>query len=441
MIESVTSEAIIPDLLHTIEEDRLAILCGAGLSMAPPSNLASAAQLAQAVYDKCQAAGETVPNNLEQQAEHFLDVGRFSTYFIGHLIPQDSFAKPPNPGHSTIADFLLCKAISTAVSANYDVLIEHAGRELFGEIDGLLDGVQAENSPGDRSPLLKIHGCWTKAKDETVWTPRQLDDSPIRTRIEHSRNWLNLHLRNKELLVVGFWSDWSYLNSVLDAALGAVHPAKITIVDLSDTADLETKAPGLCALEGQEGVSFRHVQESGAIFLEELRKEFSRAFCKKAVYFGRQSYIDTTGNEPDASWYDLPIGIAAPCLYDLRRDIEGREPSECARNKEPDPQNTLVGLTILQLRAKGAVPTDGYWLLDGRKIRVLRTARLLHAVKEIFSREVPPLGDADIVICVGAEDIYVTSNIAREETPMTIVRGGPAGEWLTRARACEELGL
>ena len=124
-----------------------------------------------------------------------------------------------------------------------------------------------------------------------------------------------------------------------------------------------------------------------------------------------------------------------------QRDIEGREPSQCARHKEPDPQNTLVGLTILQLRAKGAAQKEGYWLLSGRKIRVLRTTRLLHNVKDLFSREVPPFGAADIVICVGAEDISVPPNIAREGTPVDIVRGGPAGEWLTRERACEELEL
>lgn len=441
MVQEITVEDSITDLLHAVEEDRLTVLCGAGLSMAPPSNLPSAATIARTIFSQCQAVGEVVENDLEKQANYFLDAGRFPTYFIRQLILRDTFAKPYNPGHTAIADFLFCKAISAAISTNVDVLIESAGRDLSGEIEGLLDGQEAENGPGDRSPLLKIHGCWTKAKDETVWAPRQLGQDPIKSRIQHSHNWLNLHLSNKDLLVVGFWSDWSYLNTVLDAALGAVHPAKVTIVDPTDTATLEAKAPGLWALGNQEGVSFRHVNVSGADFLDYLRRQFSRTFYRKALHQASQAYIDTSGNEPDENWYELPEDISSTCVYAIRRDIEGREPAECARNKAPDPQETLVGLTIMQLCAKGAVFDDGYWLLGEKRIRVLRTAKLLHSVKEVFGREVPPFGAADVVICVGSEDIGVPANIARTGTSMNIVRGGPAGEWMTRTKAYGELAL
>ena len=441
MIEPVTQEAAITDLLRSIEEGRLAVLCGAGLSMAPPSSVPSAAALAQKVFDQCQAVGETVENNLEEQANHFLAAGRFSTYFIRQLIPRDSFARPHNSGHEAIADFLLCKAISTTISTNVDVLIESAGRDLSGEIEGLLDGQEAENGPGDRSPLLKIHGCWTIAKDETVWAPKQLDQEPIKSRIERSRNWLNLHLSNKDLLVVGFWSDWSYLNAVFDEALGGVHPAKVIIVDPSNTPVLEAKAPGLWALGNQVDVTFMHVNASGADFLDQLRRQFSRSFYRKALHLSNQAYKDTTNSEPDRNWYELPEDISASCVYAIRRDIEGREPAECARNRAPDPTESLVGLTIMQILAKGAIFTDGYWQLDNKKIRILRSAKLLHIVKNIFRRETPPFGAADIVICVGSEDIGVPANIARIEGTADIVRGGPVGEWMTRTRACEELEL
>lgn len=441
MIQGITQEEALADLLNAIEEDRLAILCGAGLSMAPPSNVPSAAALAEKIFNHCKAVGENVANDLEAQANHFLNAGRFPTYFLEQLIPRNSFSRPHNPGHSAIADFLLCKAISTAISTNVDVLIEGAGRDLSGEITGFLDGREAENGPGDRSPLLKIHGCWAKAKNETIWAPVQLEKEPIKSRIEKSRNWLDLHLSNKDILVVGFWSDWSYLNTVLDAALGSVHPAKVTIVDLSETAVLETKAPGLWALGNQDGVSFRHIQSSGADFLDSLRTRFSRTFYRKAVLNARQAYEDTTGSELDGSWCELPDAISSSGAYAIRRDIEGREPDECARLKSPDPQENFVGLTILQLCAKGAILTDGYWLLDNKKIRVLKTARLLHAVKEIYRQEVPPFDGADFVICVGSEEIGVPANIARAESSSGIVRGGPQGKWLTRTKACEELNL
>lgn len=250
MIQPIDSATAISNLIHAIEEDRLVILCGAGLSMAAPSCLPSAARLSHRVYDACIAAGETgVTNNIEEQALHFLNAGRFPQYFIGRLIPKDSFSGPPNLGHYTIADFLLCRAVASTVSANVDVLIENAGNNLRGQIDGWLDGVQAATGPADRSPLLKIHGCWTKAPTETVWAPAQRDIEPIKSRIDLSQNWLRLNLVNKELLVIGFWTDWSYLNSVLEVALGAVHPTAVTIIDPCETADLETKAPAFMRLE------------------------------------------------------------------------------------------------------------------------------------------------------------------------------------------------
>ncbi len=441
MVQEITIENAISNQLHSIEEDRLTILCGAGLSMAPPSNIPSAANLAQHVFDKCQAAGEVVTNDLEEQARYYLANGRFSTYFIKHLIPRDSFASPHNDGHSTIADFLLCRAISAAISTNVDVLIERAGQELSGEVEGYLDGQEAETGSIDRSPLLKIHGCWTKSKNETIWAAEQLEQEPIMTRIEHSRNWLQLHLGNKDLLVVGFWSDWSYLNTVLEGALGAVHPARVTIVDPCDTEVLNAKAPGLSAIGEQDGVEFTHVKASGSEFLDRLRKRFSIHFFRKALHSSKQAYIDATGSEPDENWFELPENISTSNVYAVRRDIEGREPSEFARRKSPDPQESLVGLTIMQLLAKGAIFNDGFWLMDGKKIRVLRTRKLLHSVKDAFKRELPPFGSADIVICVGSEDIGLPSNIARSDGSVDIVRGGPPGEWLTRAKACEELVL
>lgn len=441
MIDLIDKTVAIEHLLDVIEENRLVVLCGAGLSMAPPSNLPSANAIALDVKNKCISSGQTVPDNLELQADHFIQNGRFSTYFLGRLISEDSFATTPNDGHEAIADFLLSRAVSAAVSTNVDFLIETAGQSLFGQINGLLDGVEAANCPDDRSPLLKIHGCWTKDRNNTVWTPKQLDSDPIKTRIEHSANWLNLNLRNKELLVIGFWSDWSYLNSVLSVALGAVHPSAITIIDPSETSALKQKAPELCAIGIGNNISFKHVQGNGATFLDELRNSFSRKFFRKAVNQGRASFIHTTGLQYAESWLDLPVYTDSRSLHMIRRDIEGREPNEPARLREPDENNTLVGLTISQLQAKGAILNGAYWQLGDRKVRVLRSAKLIHDIRNIFSRESSPLVAADIVICVGADDRNMPSNIAREGTQTNVVRGGPAGKWLTISQAYEELGL
>jgi hypothetical protein len=41
-----------------------------------------------------------------------------------------------------------------------------------------------------------------------------------------TKTWMAANLREKDLLVVGFWSDWSYLNAVLAEARCARRPRR-----------------------------------------------------------------------------------------------------------------------------------------------------------------------------------------------------------------------
>lgn len=56
------------------------------------------------------------------------------------------------------------------------------------------------------------------------------------------------NLRQKDLLVVGFWSDWAYLNILLGTVLDGLAPLSVTVIDLADAAALQAKAPDLWAL-------------------------------------------------------------------------------------------------------------------------------------------------------------------------------------------------
>ena len=62
--------------VNSLLNERLALLCGAGLSMAPPSCLPSAAALAaraKQIYDaQYGAARDPLPAGVEEQAEFFL---------------------------------------------------------------------------------------------------------------------------------------------------------------------------------------------------------------------------------------------------------------------------------------------------------------------------------------------------------------------------------
>lgn len=97
--------------LDAVLNQRLALLIGAGLSMAPPSNLPSAWTLADKAKRKYDAQyGTTRPplsENIDEQAEFFFQRGELTTVYLASLIDRNAFAGPTNAGHRAIADMLL----------------------------------------------------------------------------------------------------------------------------------------------------------------------------------------------------------------------------------------------------------------------------------------------------------------------------------------------
>lgn len=423
--------------------DRLAILCGAGLSMAPPSDLPSAAVLAATAKRKYDARyGATrppLPPGIEEQAEFFFRQGDLGTIYLRTYIDKDAFAGPPNPGHEAVADLLIVRGLQTAVSTNVDVMIETAGQMLFGQIGvGYCRDSVARLQP-KVSPLLKVHGCWSFNAAETVWAPSQVAVEPVASRIAGSADWMEVHLLDRDLVIVGYFTDWDYLNGVLERTLGRVRPARVIVVDPSDGAWLATKAPGLHALGGRAGSAFLHVNASGADFLARLRLEFSTSFVRGVLHGGAQVFEDLTGAPPDPAWIE-PGPSDNATLWQVRRDLEGRKPGQPAIGRAPADEPTL-GLTLIQLRAKGAVAEGPHWRIDGRRVRIVRAAnQMLHQVQAAYAREQPPLIAPDVTVAVGAEPSALPAHIVRGGSSGSIVRSS-GGRWLTRPEAVTEFKL
>ena len=82
---------------------------GAGLSMAPPSSLPNAADVAnRCISNHLARTGEDLTRfagNLDALARHFRTVGS-EQYFLMSVVPWASLVRDPNDGHETIADFL-----------------------------------------------------------------------------------------------------------------------------------------------------------------------------------------------------------------------------------------------------------------------------------------------------------------------------------------------
>jgi hypothetical protein len=146
---------------------------------------------------------------------------------------------------------------------------------------GALDGRAAQNLGATESPLVKFHGCLHIDREKTLWTTQQLVDPKITDRINTCSDWMKLVLPGKDLLVVGFWTDWGYLNDVLANALSAGGFNSVTVVDPSAAATLQTKAPAFWTSLTTGTPHFQHVQASGSDALAELQIAFSRVWLKK----------------------------------------------------------------------------------------------------------------------------------------------------------------
>lgn len=424
--------------------DRLAVLAGAGLSMAPPSSLPAAAKIAERAKQKYDSTyGSTrppLPDAIDDQAEYFFSRGELDSTYFRILIDRNAFSSTPNAGHRAIADLLLVRALHTAVTTNVDVLIEIAGHLLFGHIEVGISGTQVATFPNTVAPLLKIHGCRVIDPPNMVWAHGQVTAPPVSDRISSSKAWLTTRLAGKDLLVVGFWTDWDYLNEILRDIFGSVRASRVIVVDPSESAELATKAPALYQLLEASTSSFQHVRTSGASFLDSLRRTFSKSYIRRVLYSGAADFQVDKGAPPNPAWLEPP-DLDAETLWTIRRDLEGCLPSAPSLLREPPSDETLTGLTLLQLQALGAVSDGPYWALPATKVRVVRTSnRKLPQVEAEFARDIAPAVEADVTIAVGAESQSLLANIARGVTRPSITRGGRS-RWLSRPEAIAELGL
>ncbi len=431
-------------LLLSVQGGRLAVICGAGLSMSPPTGVPSAAELAQTCAERCTRTTQTelpddVRSDLERVVDYFLELDRFREFL--DFVPWETFSRNPNRGHSAIADFLCCGALTFAATTNFDTHIEDAAFEL-GErsFRSALDGVEAAELPDRHRPLLKLHGCHKRDSSNTLWAQSQIESNgEIQTRLDRSATWLTGQLFGRDLVIVGFWTDWDYLNNVLSRALQDSTPRTIVVVDPADHQALQRKAPELWNWANRH--NFHHVPEPADAFLDELRVVFSRGFVKSAIA-GGLPHFTTLFSQRDAGGTDFVDLLNSDDLYLLRKDFSGCSSRIPSRTREPDATMYMVGAFILAIMAAGGVLEGAHLRLQDRGIRVINCPnQLLSRVKTEFDDDLRASRDCNAVICVGATDDGVPSDLVRENENRTIVRQGRDVEWMTHDSARERLCL
>jgi hypothetical protein len=429
-------------LLTAIENNTLVVLCGAGLSIPSPSDLPSAPKVAQICYDRRNPI-ENLPvalrNNINDLAAHFHARGDFKKVFIP-LVPWNELLGQPNHGHAAVADFLVTRAARAALSANFDPLIERWAEQRKVDMRPALTGQEAANFTIDHNPLLKFHGCMHRSRDDTLWTHAQLGEAEIQARITGCANWINLNLPGKDLLVVGFWSDWGYLNDVLAGAFAIENATSVTVVDPSPSAELQAKALMLWTKLNSLSGSFEHVKESGADVLEELRTAHSKAWVRRFYSLGHP-LMDADGGVPPAA--ATPEALSCNDLYALRQDAEGVSYQRAATLKAPAAHAAHSAFAHLLLLGAGAVQRGAWLEHGGRTIRVVNGAgQGLAQVKGRY-REPATVMQSEIVVCAGAEDFGVPARVVPLGHGASTVRPAPGGgsHWMTLDQARVELGI
>lgn len=434
-------------LLVSIEGNRLVVLCGAGLSMAAPSNLPSAKRLADSCWQKYQRiTAHSLPDctrhNLEALAKHFWQSSEFVAVFIQQLIEWQHFRHNPNTGHRALADFLACGIIEFAISTNLDTLIEVAAEGL-GEKDFIasIDPHEPDRTDIQHKPLIKLHGCCVRTRDETVWCDDQLNKDPVLKKISGFKKWIEGRLPERDLLIIGFWSDWAYLNNILWDCVSQMEPRSVILVDPSTDSELQAKASELWKWANKRSGYFEHVRQSGDSFLDELRRRFSERFLVRLIDAAKPAYKQKCGNSYSKT-ISIDASLTTSDLYALRRDFTGEPTTNIVRIRHYSQEHQLIGLYHLLLIEAGANLTGPYYQYNSKTIRLVHAAgQLLSSIKERFSKEPSPPVQPDLIACVGAADDPTPPHLVRGGTTSGIVRAGYTGKWITHHELFRELGV
>lgn len=427
-------------LLGSIEASNLVVLCGAGLSIPPPSSLMTAEGVANACYDKYRPIEElpgAMRKQIDQLAGHFYAAQQFESVFLGTLVPWGELTGEPNKGHAAVSDLLISRGVAATLSANFDMLIEQWAWSRKVDLQGALDGVEAMALATAMSPLLKFHGCMTKGRKKTLWTTGQLAEAGIAQTIQRCTDWMRLFLPGKDLLIVGFWTDWGYLNSVLTQALNTIAFGSVTVVDPDSSANLQAKAPELWATLSP-GPHFKHFDKSGADALEELRVEYSKVWLKR--FLGLAAPLLTDEGKPCP---ERDLALNCDELYNARLDGEGEPYNRAARTKAPAPSASQAAFAHHLLLNAGATREGAWYLKDERRIRVVNgVGQAMNSVRGRY-KESPATTQPHIVVCAGAQDLSVPGNLIGAGDNKNIVRpsGGGTARWITLEQAREELGI
>ncbi len=123
-------------------------------------------------------------DNLELLAEHFSQNGQLSTLFLDSIVSWDAFVAPVNAGHAAVADFPLSGAAASAITTNYDRLIEDAASRMGAYMVAALDNDEQALNAFAHDVAVGIAGlCMEQAG--FIWRAHAKEELPAARRPDY----------------------------------------------------------------------------------------------------------------------------------------------------------------------------------------------------------------------------------------------------------------
>jgi NAD-dependent SIR2 family protein deacetylase len=436
-------EEAVVRILTAIRQGNLIFLAGAGISVS--SGLPTAAQLARRVRERAAISGSkelaSFGDDIEQIARHFYlpeNRGRFLRYFLRDLIGRTTFNGPCNAAHMALADFLMASIAQGVVTTNVDRLIEEAAQQL--SLDGIATALDGTDLQQNEPTLLKLHGCWYKDMENTVWCAEQAESGTvIHDRLAASEVQLKARWTGRTIVIAGFWTDWEYLNQIFAGATLHLDADLVVVIDIAAEEQLKARADGLWQwIETQQWCL---LQGSAVDTLDTIRKKHGRMYLEELYKLGTAQYRSRAGSGvaiPEPPFEGMDSGT----FYGLRCDSEGVPYKSAAKSPLPTPDSGPVGSIHLELLARGARVDGGVFILRDKRVRVIKAhpGEPIAFTKDRFHEDLVARRDTDTVIAVGAvEDGGAAENVFSEGREPTVARPSVTVTWVPTVAALEEV--
>lgn len=184
--------------------------------------------------------------------------------------------------------------------------------------------------------------------------------------------------------------------------------------------------------------NFNHIRGSGSEALNELQTAFSTVWLRRFYALGQalvqQAGLPYAAIEPDMDCSDS---------YRCRCDAEGQPYNLAAQKRTPSGDAEQAAFFHHLLMQAGANREGSWYLLGGRRIRVINGGgKGLNSVRERY-KEPPATLQPDMVVCAGALDVPTPGSVISTGKGFSVVRPAPGAgpSWLTLDQARAELAI